>query len=104
MKIFPKELTSLYFKTTAIQQENKIILPGRTEAKIQKIKKEANGSIQNIKAKTKKDEENGPGLICNECYEYMIPGKSYKIYLKDDKILVKQCLKCGFEKKQRNWK
>lgn len=101
--IFPKELTSLYFlKLLQSSKKNKIILPEELRGKdLGKVRKTSKWKYPKTSVSKPKDfKENGPSLICNECYEYMIPGKSYKKYLKDDKTLVKQCLKCGFEKKQ----
>ncbi|KAL6935051.1 hypothetical protein ACO0R3_001023 [Hanseniaspora guilliermondii] len=99
--IFPKELSSLYFvKLLQSSKKNKLILPeelrGKDLGKIRKTSKWKYPKTNTIKPKDCK--ENGPSIICNDCYEYMIPGKTYKQHLKDDNTIIKKCLKCGYEK------
>lgn len=96
---FPKELSSLYFlKLLQSSKKNKITLPEELRGKdLGKVRKTSKWTYPKTSISKPKDlKQNGPSIICNECYEYMVPGKTYKIYLKDDKLLIKECLKCGF--------
>lgn len=98
--IFPKELSSLYFvKLLQSSKKNKLILPeelrGKDLGKVRKTSKWKYPRISGIKPKDQK--ENGPSIICNECYEYMVAGKTYNQHLKDEKTLIKKCSSCGYE-------